>query len=140
MFTRILVLGVWIAGAAGQWACTETADAAQTRLKPKEGQFCGGFAAIRCPEGLVCVDDPTDSCDPDAGGADCGGVCINPRDEKKPKCDYSDPNMTYVSRDVTECPAIFFKCPEGSTAFFNGCGCGCQSTSMSCNYEDPNRR
>lgn len=148
MFTRLLVVGVLVAGAAGQLACTETAEAAQTSLttgpdrsgKPREGQFCGGFAAVQCPEGLVCVDDPSDTCDPDAGGADCGGICIDPNKQKKPKCDYNDPEMTYVSRDINECPALFFKCPEGSTAFFNGCGCGCQSTWTACNYDDPNRR
>jgi hypothetical protein len=39
-------------------------------------QTCGGFAGFRCPEGLTCVDDPNDSCDPMAGGADCGGICL----------------------------------------------------------------
>ncbi len=37
---------------------------------------CGGIAGITCPDGLTCVDDPTDACDPDCGGADCGGVCV----------------------------------------------------------------
>lgn len=36
---------------------------------------CGGFTARPCPDGLTCVDDPNDSCDPNNGGADCGGVC-----------------------------------------------------------------
>jgi hypothetical protein len=40
------------------------------------GQFCGGIAGIACPEGQVCVNDPTDTCDPALGGADCGGVCV----------------------------------------------------------------
>ena len=40
------------------------------------GRFCGGIAAIPCPEGYVCVDDPTDTCDPNQGGADCGGICV----------------------------------------------------------------
>ena len=38
--------------------------------------FCGGSAALECPDGLTCVDDPSDSCDPNNGGADCGGVCV----------------------------------------------------------------
>jgi hypothetical protein len=38
-------------------------------------QTCGGIAAIPCPGGGRCVDDPTDSCDPSDGGADCGGIC-----------------------------------------------------------------
>lgn len=38
-------------------------------------QFCGGIAAIPCPGAGTCVDDPSDSCDPTRGGADCGGLC-----------------------------------------------------------------
>jgi hypothetical protein len=37
---------------------------------------CGGFAARPCPGSGACVDDPTDSCDPAKGGADCGGMCV----------------------------------------------------------------
>ncbi len=40
------------------------------------GGFCGGIAGIQCPEGQLSVDDANDDCDPDLGGADCGGVCI----------------------------------------------------------------
>jgi hypothetical protein len=39
------------------------------------GQFCGGIAGIACPGRGTCVDDPSDSCDPARGGADCSGVC-----------------------------------------------------------------
>jgi len=39
-------------------------------------QFCGGFAGIPCPGSGVCVDDPSDDCDPKNGGADCGGICL----------------------------------------------------------------
>jgi hypothetical protein len=151
MSFRWLMVGALVLGAVGQVACTQTAEAAQDTVsseldtttnkeKPTGGQFCGGFAAISCPEGLVCVDDPNDSCDPTQGGADCGGVCVDPDAQKKPKCDYKDPNLSYVSRDPKECPAILFRCPEGSTAFFNDCGCGCKNLSGACNYEDPNRR
>lgn len=38
--------------------------------------FCGGIAGFPCPTGQTCVDDPDDDCDPNAGGADCGGVCV----------------------------------------------------------------
>ncbi len=37
--------------------------------------FCGGIAGLACPDGMQCVDDPDDSCDPENGGADCGGIC-----------------------------------------------------------------
>jgi len=39
---------------------------------------CGGFAGLLCPDGLECVDDPDDGCDPGAGGADCPGICVPP--------------------------------------------------------------
>jgi hypothetical protein len=39
------------------------------------GRFCGGFAGIACPGAGSCVDDPSDDCDPERGGADCGGLC-----------------------------------------------------------------
>jgi hypothetical protein len=45
-----------------------------------DAQFCGGIAGIRCPAGQNCVDDPTDSCDPAHGGADCGGICVPAND------------------------------------------------------------
>jgi hypothetical protein len=39
------------------------------------GPFCGGIAGIPCPGAGQCVDDWRDDCDPNNGGADCGGVC-----------------------------------------------------------------
>ena len=42
---------------------------------PSAGQFCGGFAGIECPGAGACLDDPSDDCDPERGGADCGGLC-----------------------------------------------------------------
>jgi hypothetical protein len=38
--------------------------------------FCGGFAGLRCKDGRKCVEDPRDDCDPNNGGADCGGICV----------------------------------------------------------------
>jgi hypothetical protein len=46
-------------------------------------QHCGGIAGLQCASGKTCIDDPTDSCDPNAGGADCGGVCVNLATAKK---------------------------------------------------------
>lgn len=53
---------------------------------PKEGtayggteqpkQRCGGIAGTACPTGKMCVDDPSDDCDPAKGGADCSGICV----------------------------------------------------------------
>ena len=36
---------------------------------------CGGIAGRPCPGRGRCDDDPSDSCDPGKGGADCGGIC-----------------------------------------------------------------
>lgn len=44
--------------------------------EPPEGPFCGGIAGVKCPGSGHCQDDPSDSCDPNNGGADCGGVCV----------------------------------------------------------------
>ena len=39
-------------------------------------QNCGGFAGFQCSDpNEECVDNPNDSCDPNNGGADCGGIC-----------------------------------------------------------------
>ena len=40
----------------------------------EEPKVCGGVAGLVCPKGSVCVDDPSDDCDP-ANGADCTGLC-----------------------------------------------------------------
>jgi hypothetical protein len=40
-------------------------------------QICGGFAGFQCSDpNETCIDDPTDSCDPQNGGADCMGMCV----------------------------------------------------------------
>lgn len=39
-------------------------------------RMCGGIAGIACGDGEACVDDPSDSCDPSLGGADCSGICV----------------------------------------------------------------
>lgn len=88
------------------------------------GRFCGGFGGIQCPPGLVCEDDPSDDCDPDRGGADCGGVCV-PGDGDD---DCDSPDREYVSRDPGWCQAIFFRCDRGEVPFFDACGCGCESS------------
>lgn len=43
---------------------------------PNNPSFCGGFAGFACPDGLFCYDEPDDGCDPQDGGADCGGICL----------------------------------------------------------------
>jgi len=38
--------------------------------------MCGGIAGFECPSGMVCIDDPRDTCYPRLGGADCSGICV----------------------------------------------------------------
>jgi len=55
--------------------CEAEGDRARCVPDAPAGRFCGGIAGIECPGAGVCVDDPSDDCDPERGGADCGGVC-----------------------------------------------------------------
>ncbi len=43
--------------------------------KEPEAQVCGGITGKQCPAGQTCIDDPSDTCDPQKGGADCQGIC-----------------------------------------------------------------
>jgi hypothetical protein len=72
---------------------------------PDDAPFCGGFAGIPCEGAGVCVDDPSDDCDPNQGGADCGGIC--------------------------ECQAIGL-CAEGSRWDSSPSVCGCVPDSNPC--------
>ena len=54
--------------------CTTVGDACA--CAPPEPISCGGITGIQCPAGMICVDDPNDTCDPNAGGADCPGICV----------------------------------------------------------------
>lgn len=71
-------------------------------------QFCGGIASIPCvrPD-AVCVDDPNDACDPNAGGADCGGICTAPEaDCRSTGCE--------TGRFCTLCWGSFQCIPDGA--------------------------
>ncbi|WP_395804987.1 hypothetical protein [Archangium minus] len=127
MSIRLISCGALIVGAAllgtgcRSSAKAQGSPASQEEQVKEGGSFCGGIAGVPCPEGFACVDDPSDDCDPNNSGADCGGIC---QQEKKPNCD--DPNRTYVSKDPDKCAAIRFVCETGKEPFFDDCGCGCQ--------------
>jgi hypothetical protein len=66
---------------------------------------CGGFAGLQCNDGYECVDDPSDDCDPNNGGADCPGIC--------------QPATPRPCMSDSECPAIGApckQCPDGTAA------------------------
>lgn len=69
-------------GAVGT-GCTRCGDsevAAYLRSLSEQGRYasCRGFAGLRCSGDLVCTDYPWDSCDPNNGGFDCSGICVDP--------------------------------------------------------------
>lgn len=55
--------------------CEVVDGEAQCTPQEPSGPFCGGFGGIECPGLGMCLDDPADDCDPENGGADCGGLC-----------------------------------------------------------------
>ncbi|MFE0105563.1 hypothetical protein [Streptomyces sp. NPDC059009] len=62
--------------AVGTAVVADAARAQSDPTPPASNCTCGGFAGRPCPQGYHCVDDPRDSCDPQHGGADCGGLCV----------------------------------------------------------------
>jgi hypothetical protein len=62
-------------------ACTAAAAGVcidhQGQCQAASAHPCGGIAGVKCPAGQTCVDDPSDSCDPEHGGSDCPGICQN---------------------------------------------------------------
>jgi hypothetical protein len=66
----ILAFGLLALGTVvGAFACDPSVPPSPPSI------HCGGIAAFPCPGAGVCQDDPSDSCDPKNGGADCGGLC-----------------------------------------------------------------
>ncbi len=87
--------------------------------------FCGGIGGIPCPGAGKCVDNPNDSCDPKAGGADCGGICSCP---KSAVCDANtnwDPSPSVcacVPVKPPVCgPVCDIYCDYGNVLDANGC-------------------
>jgi eight-cysteine-cluster-containing protein len=83
-------------------------------VAPPDPARCGGFAGLPCAAGEICIDDPTDDCDPQNGGADCGGLCIPggcPDADADGQCDAVDPECNadgsrlMCRRAPPDCPA-----------------------------------
>jgi hypothetical protein len=117
---------------AGILLCAAAPSRAQQAASPEREPFqhltrsCGGFAGTPCPQGQLCLDDPSDDCDPDQGGADCIGLCVKESACRPPACDYDDPHRRYIRKSPEECATIRFFCQPGFQAFFDDCGCGCE--------------
>lgn len=120
------------------WEDTDEGD------KPR--QQCGGLGGLQCADGMTCVDDPSDSCDPMQGGADCMGMCVEDKDitdhqgdvtndDGSKQCDFAaDPNKNYVGKSPDACATMKFVCDAGKEYFSDECGCGCVTSGMT----DPN--
>lgn len=52
----------------------EVAMPATAPVKPAPAT-CGGVMNTLCPDNRICIDDPSDGCDPLLGGKDCAGIC-----------------------------------------------------------------
>ena len=64
-----------LAGLTGAFVALSSQRRSSAQISAPGG-MCGGIAGFPCPDGFECVDDPSDSCDPRTGGADCGGMCV----------------------------------------------------------------
>jgi len=123
--SAFLAMTTLVVGACSVSTPAEESEQVGEAEQAVQGQFCGGIAGIACADGHACVDDPTDSCDPDNGGADCGGVCKKAKKKKhNPGC--NDPARDYVSTDPAVCALVKFACADGLAPFSDECGCGCE--------------
>lgn len=75
--------------------------------------ICGGLGGARCPEPSVCVDDPSDSCDPSQGDADCTGICVCKQPAICPPGTHWDasPAVCACAPDPNPCATVL--CPPG---------------------------
>jgi eight-cysteine-cluster-containing protein len=87
----------------------------------REFDDCGGIAGFVCATGEFCADDPFDACDPDAGGADCGGVCVIGSPEQCPRWATVSPVDLYYSRFEGLFDDFDNTCLTDADAFASGC-------------------
>jgi len=95
-----------------------------------DGVSCGGLAGTACPGAGTCVDDPSDSCAPKTGGADCAGICrcsggtvlcpANTSFDSSPSvcaCVASSANPCPTQKCPSPQPGVVTKiCPDGTVA------------------------
>jgi hypothetical protein len=153
--------GVLVVSSLTLWGCQKKPAEQDTQTPSGQGGEtqklqCGGFGGLQCPDGMTCVDDPSDSCDPMKGGADCMGSCIKGSDVEyedddqsgmgdhghqgdqdvgAKQCNFAaDPNKNYIGKSPDACATMKFACDAGQEYFSDECGCGCVTSGMT----DPN--
>jgi hypothetical protein len=97
----------------------------------EDGPFCGGIAGIPCPGSGTCFDDRSDECDPQHGGADCGGLC---RCVKMEECDKGSrwDDSPDVCACVSDDPCAAVRCPEGTRCVAEPTGASCVGLGPKC--------
>lgn len=90
--------------------------------------FCGGIAGFPCPGSGQCVDDPSDDCDPENGGADCGGVCQCIENALCVRGSHFDssPKVCACVPDEKPNPCAAILCPTGSECVVAGGKARCE--------------
>ena len=121
--------------AAVQCAAGSACDPATGKCSPGPVR-CGGIAGIGCPGMGRCLDDPSDSCDPSAGGADCGGICTcieNVACTTDSKFDNSPAVCACVPIKPVCPPVCQIFCEYGNVLDTNGCPtCKCNPPPNAC--------
>lgn len=94
-----------------------------------DAPFCGGIAGLECTGAGECVDDPRDDCDPNRGGADCGGLCQCNAIGLCPPGQQWDSSPEVCGCEGAQCdydPCIATTCAVGSRCVSVGCQASCK--------------
>jgi hypothetical protein len=114
--------------------CIQAPCPAIPECVPDEEITCGGFGGFPCPDNLRCIDDPSDDCDPNNGGADCGGVCRCVENVLCARGMSFDSAMDVCAcvPDPTQDPCAAVRCAAGTHCEASGDGAGCVSDAPFC--------
>lgn len=78
-FIALLTLTVGLTIGLSMTAHAQTDASGSTSASQQEGAIdgrpCGGPSQLTCREGLICVDNPGDDCNPRQDGLKCPGTC-----------------------------------------------------------------
>jgi len=100
---------------------TEPCNPVPTCVDDEAPPFCGGIAGFPCPGDGECVDDPSDDCDPEMGGADCGGLCTCAASSACKDGEYWNGSPAVCAcQPSTENPCNLVDCVPGTTCEVQG--------------------
>jgi hypothetical protein len=98
---------------------------------------CGGLSGSKCGDGATCIDDPSDACDPNNGGAGCTGICVSLSCGAGKSCPASykcgDDGACHAVK-LTTCGGLELKpCPGGTKCIDDATdGCDPKTGGVSC--------